>query len=170
MNVLWKGIRFLGTAMTIALVSAVMFCAYQVYYESHTRLYNKILLMHTDPKRTPHNKGQLPFLYVSWFYQNSFYGGEDYALYPSGYSMAHRIISGAVQGGSGPVPDVQTWPVLKQMTALPPGLPGPDAVPANRLLIVSLHHGIQWKTYYYDRHALPPPVLLIARVAEVKGT
>jgi len=165
-----RGLRSLAGAIMVVLVSAVTFCPYYyVFYKSHTRLYDRILSIQSDPSQMPREKGQLPLLYVSWFYQNSFYGGRDYALYSTGAAKARRITSGGIQGGSGNSPDIQTWPVLKQLSSLPTGLTGPTAVPANRLLIVSLRHGSQWKTYYYDRQKLPMPVQSIARLAEVKG-
>jgi hypothetical protein len=169
MSDLNKGLKLLGNAIAVVLVSAVVFSAYHVFYKSHARVHDQILWIHNDPNQMPRDKGQMPFLYVSWFYPKSFYGGKDYALYSNGVGRVRRITSGGIQGESGNVPDVQTWPVLKQLSSLPSGLSSPDAVPANRLLIVSLRHGNHWETYYYDRQSLPPQVQPIARVAGVWG-
>lgn len=156
----------LGGLAAVLILLIGLLSGYFPYDFPEPRLHDKIIGMHTHPNRMPRDAGQMPFLYMSWFYRNSAEGGEDYALYRDGNALSHRINNGGVQSRSGSRPDIQTFARLRPLPSLPAGLAGPNAVPANRLLILSLRQGASWKTYYYDRQSLPPPVQVITQAAE----
>ena len=130
------------------------------------RVSNKIYAMHTDPSLTPRQHGQLPFLYVSKFSPTRRDGGQDYALYDSGLFIVRHITQYGVQGGSGPIQDQQNIEAIKRLPSLPPGVSAAATIPQSRLLIVSLRHGTQWQTQYYDRQNIPAEMKMIADIAD----
>ena len=129
------------------------------------RVSSEIYAMHTDPRLTPRHNGQLPFLYVSKFSPNKRDGGQDYALYDSGSFIVRRITQYGIQGGSGPIQDQQNIEAIKRLPSLPPGVDARADIPQARILIVSLRHGAQWQTQYYDRQNIPAEVKMIADIA-----
>jgi|GEM_PF-2933173 len=161
--------KVVASAIAVLTIVGIAYFTYCIVAAPKMLLYPKILAMHTNPLLRPKEHGNLPCLYVSRFYYNSRDGGTDYALYGDNSVIVRRITRSGVQGGSGPVQDYLELQALKQLSSLPQGLSSPNAVPHERLLIVSLHHGSWWKTYYYDRQNLPPQVKPVEQISNIRN-
>ena len=106
-------------------------------------------------------------LCLTWFWNGSIKHALSTTLWSDGRLTVKQTLVGIGPKEGSDLKAVSRFAALRTLPPLPHGLSGPNACPADKLLLVSQQEGSVWGTRYYDRTQLPPKIFHIGDLLHI---